>query len=308
MTECERIIKESILPESFFEEEIICDFKVDITLKKIWAVSLDLLFKFDKVCRDHNLHYSLAYGSLLGAIRHHGFIPWDDDIDVFMTREDYDRLLLLKHEFTNPYYLQIPGENGYLYSFVKLRNSNTTALSQAFRYESFNQGIALDIFVLDNYNPETLCVDLEMVKLLISECSTLMRRSNPHPNEKDIELFNKFPTIRNGVKVIGEMDSILRKNQSYSTDKYVCLCNLFYEIKRGIFFKKDIDCIQDIKFYGHSVMIPENYDIILKIIYGDYMMLPPIEERGKWHLGALFDPDRPYTDYIKGMWDKEKNR
>lgn len=86
MTECERIIKEGILPESFFEPETICDFYVDETRKKIWAVLLDLLIKFDKVCKKHGLKYYLAYGSLIGAVRHQGFIPWDDDIDICMNR------------------------------------------------------------------------------------------------------------------------------------------------------------------------------------------------------------------------------
>ena len=134
MKEIERIIKSGILPESFFEEEVICDFKVDLTRKKLWAISLDLLFKFDEICRKHHLNYSLAYGSLLGAIRHHGIIPWDDDVDVFMLREDYEVLKTLKDEFQPPYFLQIPGEDGYLYSYAKVRNSNTTALSYSFRY------------------------------------------------------------------------------------------------------------------------------------------------------------------------------
>ena len=86
MNEIERIIKDGILPESFFKEEVICNFKVDIARKKLWAVSLDLLFKFDEICRKHQIRYAIAYGTLLGQVRHHGFIPWDDDIDLFMIR------------------------------------------------------------------------------------------------------------------------------------------------------------------------------------------------------------------------------
>ena len=176
MNEVERIIDSAILPESFFREEVICDFKVDLERKKIWAVSLDLLFKFDEVCRKHNINYSLAYGSLLGIVRHKGIIPWDDDIDVFMLREDYEVLKTLKDEFSAPYFLQIPGEDDYLYSYAKVRNSNTTALSYAFRYSRFNQGIPLDIFILDNFNQGTFEQDFRKTERLIRECSTLMRR------------------------------------------------------------------------------------------------------------------------------------
>ncbi len=306
MTECERIINGGILPECFFAEELLCDYRVTQERKKIWAISLDLLFKFDEVCRKHHLNYTLAYGSLLGAIRHEGFIPWDDDIDVFMPRKDYEQLKSLEGEFKYPYFLQIPGQNGYYFSFAKLRNSNTTSLSHAFRYESFNQGIALDIFILDNYDSRTIDEDLKRVKLLVAECSALMRRSCPHPSEKDLGLLKRFPVIRDGAEIIDEMESILRRHENSITDEYVCLCNLIYDYKRGLFLKKDIDSVQDVLFYGHSVLIPRNYITVLHIIYGNYMKLPPIEERGQWHADALFDPDRPYTEYVKELWDKEK--
>ncbi len=91
MTECERIIEQGILPKSFFEQEERCDFLVTEKRKKIWAVLLDLLIKFDFVCKKYSLTYFLADGTLLGAARHQGFIPWDDDIDVSMPREDYEK-------------------------------------------------------------------------------------------------------------------------------------------------------------------------------------------------------------------------
>lgn len=95
MTECERIIKEGILPASFFEEETICDFLVTKERKKIWAVLLDMLIQVDRICRKHNLKYFMAFGSLLGVVRHNGFIPWDDDIDICMPRDDYEKFIVI---------------------------------------------------------------------------------------------------------------------------------------------------------------------------------------------------------------------
>jgi lipopolysaccharide cholinephosphotransferase len=307
MNETERILKDGILPETFFEEEVICDFKVDFERKKLWAVSLDLLFKFDEVCRKHHLKYTLAYGSLLGAIRHHGIIPWDDDVDVFMLREDYEVLKTLKDEFQPPYFLQIPGENGYLYSYAKVRNSNTTALSYAFRYSNFNQGIPLDIFILDNYNQETFEQDSKKVERLIRECSTLMRRTNPHPEERDMQFLSQFPVIRPGKEVINELErTIIKEKDSVDSDRCITLSNIMYDLQRGIFPRSCFTNLTEISLYGHSVFIPEDYDLVLRIIYGDYMTLPPVEERGKWHSTSVFDTEKPYTEYIKALWDKEK--
>ena len=95
MTEKERIIKEGRIPEIFFEEEVRCDFLVTQDRKKLWAVLLDMLLKIDDVCKKYHLTYFLEAGTLLGAIRHKGMIPWDDDIDIFMPRKDYNKFILL---------------------------------------------------------------------------------------------------------------------------------------------------------------------------------------------------------------------
>jgi lipopolysaccharide cholinephosphotransferase len=306
MKEYERIISEGVLPDSFFKEETLCDFLVDTSRKKLWAISLDLLFKFDDICRKHHLRYSLAYGSLLGVIRHSGFIPWDDDIDVFLPREDYEVLKTLKDEFNRPYYLQIPGDDGYCYSFIRLRNSNTTGLAYAFRYEHFNQGIPLDIFVLDNYNPDTIEEDYKQVQSLIRECSTFMRRNCPHPDEKDLQYLAQYPIRRECSELVAELDAALKKNEDIVTDKCICLCNVVYGLNHAIFDKSLYQNRKEIDLYGHPVFIPEDYNTVLTTIYGDYMTPPPIEKRGSWHQGATYDPDRPYTEYVKELWDKEK--
>ena len=75
----------------FFEKEIRCDYLIDERMKKIWAVELEMLQRFDEVCKKHGLTYWAFYGTLLGAVRHQGFVPWDDDIDLAMLRDDYER-------------------------------------------------------------------------------------------------------------------------------------------------------------------------------------------------------------------------
>ena len=121
------------LPEHFLDEEERCGYVVSHEMKKVWAVMLDLLAEFDRVCKKNNLNYQASWGTLLGAVRHKGYIPWDDDMDVQMFREDYDKLCTIgPSEFRHPYFFQSkitdPGAGSF---FCILRNSETTALSSS---------------------------------------------------------------------------------------------------------------------------------------------------------------------------------
>ncbi|WP_302782657.1 LicD family protein, partial [Acidaminococcus intestini] len=142
------------LPDHFLDEEVQDGFLVSQKRKEVWAVELDLLTEFDRVCKKYKLRYFADGGTLLGAIRHGGFIPWDDDIDLAMFRDDYDKLCSIAlHEFKNPYFFQTEyTDRGSLRGHAQLRNSNTTAIlrnSLNCKYK-FNQGIFIDIFPMDS--------------------------------------------------------------------------------------------------------------------------------------------------------------
>ena len=304
-TECQRIIDEGILPEDFFKEEIICDFKVTTERKKIWAISLDLLIQFDRICRQHNFRYFMAFGSLLGAIRHKGFIPWDDDLDVCMPREDYEKFIqIAPHELKAPYFLQIPGkDNDYFFSFAKLRNSNTTCINYTFQYCRYNFGLGIDIFVLDNYHPKVSESDRTLLKDLFMENSANMRRSNPHPSQTDIERIAQFKK-RSPYEVLDEIAAIYRKGNSTMSD-YCVPCITIYDTHKMIYKWSEVLALENVDFYGHKFLIPKNPDSILSTTYGNYMEFPPVEKRGTWHKGAIYDMDRPYTEVFKDLRAKD---
>jgi len=305
MTECERIIKEDILPASFFEPETICDFYIDEKRKKIWAVLIDLLRVFDNVCNKYGLKYWLSFGGLLGAVRHNGFIPWDDDLDVCMSRNDYEILLSHADEFRDQYFLQIPGKDiGYYYSFAKLRNSNTTALSIAFRYQNFNQGCYLDIFPLDNCKENDIEENAEIIKELLIQNSTTMKRSNLHPAEKDIERYKLYP-YRNPDNVYKEIENIAKKHNQEKTDLCGTTIMTFYKPQKMVWKKSWIDSLTQINFYGITSYIPFDYDNVLKTTYGKYEEYPPVEQRGVWHEGLLFDPDQCYKFWLSELRKKD---
>jgi lipopolysaccharide cholinephosphotransferase len=302
MTECERIINDGILPESFFKEEVICDFLVTEERKKIWAISLDMLVFFDKICNKHGLRYFTAYGALLGVIRHKGFIPWDDDLDVCMPREDYEKLWqLYRDEFTQPYFLQYPGEDkGYYFSFAKIRNSNTSGISVPFIYEEYNQGISLDIFPLDNCVPDEADINWERINYLNLQQSTNMRRSLLFPSVNDIARMEQYP-MRDGHDVLKELNSIATQYNDKETEYCIASTVTAYRAQKLIYRWADVLDTIDCDFYGHKIKIPRNCNRILETTYGDFMQYPPIEKRGLWHANAVFNPDIPYKETLKGL-------
>lgn len=308
MTEIERIKSSGILNPEFYKEEYRNDFLVDTKRKKIWAIGIDLLLKLDEVCKKHNLRYWLAYGTLLGAVRHNGFVPWDDDIDVCMLREDYEKLLTLQDEFTSPYFLQTPyTDKGYYYSYCKIRNSNTTAFSKNFSFHfssnNCNSGMSLDIFCLDKWNnDEEAEILYYKIKNLIVNNSTYMKLSNPDlKNDERVMNYNGENPLETYEKIQQLSQSYLNKNM-----KFVSIpTNTTYGFRRDLHSLEAFSETIFHDFEGFQLPIPIGYDIILKTTYGDYKEFPPIKSRGTWH-SAIIDAEIPYSDYYKRFFAGEK--
>lgn len=302
MTECERIINlGGGIHESFLQPETICDFYVDEKRKKIWAIELDLLSHFIFVCNKYNLKYYLIGGSLLGAVRHNGIIPWDDDIDVGMPRKDYDRFVKLNKEFNYPYFLQTPHtDNGYAYSFARLRNSETTCIIPMFQYQGYNHGMYIDIFPYDNWVEEGGEALFQKIHQLAYDNSTYMRISNPHLDEKNLERVKKWPG-RNYLEVYDEIQSLASKYMYIETDK-VAKVVLASNLSKAVHNKCDYNETLLVDFSFLKVMIPKGYNNILNTYFGsDYMQFPPTDKRNGGHEEAIFDPDKSYKQYLKGI-------
>lgn len=140
------------LPSSFFNEEVRDEYRVSEKGKRIWAVELDLLAELLRICKKHDIRVCLFAGSLLGAIRHKGFIPWDDDIDVCLVREEYEKLLQHQDEFKHPYFLQTGyNDREFFLGYARLRNSDTTGIITWNKSKNYNNGIYIDVFVVDGY-------------------------------------------------------------------------------------------------------------------------------------------------------------
>ncbi len=304
MTEPERIRKEGWLPASFWEEEVKCDYKISRGQKKVWAVELDLFREFERVCTAFGLSYFAIGGTLLGAVRHKGFIPWDDDLDVVMPREDYQKLKSLACQFKHPYFLQSPDTDPeYGYSFLKLRNSETACIVDKFKHCRFNHGIFLDIFPIDYATEEDFAPRYEQIAELIAVNAARMKKGCPYPTERDKEAIAKYyDSKRPEYQVFHEIEAIAA---SCSGGEYrtVLTCTMF-PVSRKKWLTSSFEDYELMDFEGMKMRVPKGWEQVLESNFGDWREFPPVENRGNWHV-ADFNTDRSYMD-ILGRRDEEQ--
>ena len=189
------------LPEDFLNEEIRCGYTVTKQKKELWAIELDLLVQVQKICKKHDIQYFAYAGTMLGAVRHNGFIPWDDDIDIMMTRANYKKFCdIAEKELEYTYFLQTEKtDTTTIMGLAKIRNSKTTGIlkSHENRNFKFNQGIFLDIFPLDNIpdEEETFYKFKKKLINLYSKYHILRNRFHCDLNEKSVikRILSKIP-------------------------------------------------------------------------------------------------------------------
>ena len=296
---------------SFFEEEKKCDYLISTEQKKIWAIELDLLNELLRVCDKHGLKVFAWGGTLIGAVRHDGFIPWDDDVDVCMSREDYEKLgKVAEEEFKHPYFYQTAyTDKEFFIGYSRLRNSETTGVVYCNKSENYNNGIYIDIIVMDDYIEDEKKLDYQLFKIRVAQFLCLSFTSD----SKDWKGFKKiaskivhfclkpFIKYENLIKQY-EQQLQLYKNKSDKVSQMFAPKKI---ITKQWGLKKQFEEIQLHKFENLNIPIPKDYDNILKHFYGNYMEFPPIEKRGVWHEGVIFfNPDIPYKEYI--MEDNKK--
>ena len=249
-----------------------------------------MLYKFMNICNKHNLKWWVDGGTLLGAVRHKGFIPWDDDIDVFMLREDYDKFIdIAKTEITGNYFLQTDWTDETWFCHAKMRRTDTTAildkdLSAKFK---FNQGIFIDIFPFDNVPDNEIEYNFFMNELYLIKTEMLSLRSRWWLYERNNEeLYKRCLDLRDEYEI---------KRRKYNNIKCSHVANLGLPSLTPDVRKKisELNAYTYMPFEMLNVPVPGGYDSILKRLYGDYM--EPVKGISN-HGIILFDPQISYKD------------
>lgn len=286
--------------QDFLQHEIREDFYIDSTMKTVWAASLDLLQTIAEVCDRHGLEWYAAYGTLLGAIRHEGFIPWDDDLDIWMKREDYQKMLeVLPGELPEGYHVLSPQtEEGYeqFHTCVVCGEGISIEPQYLERHYGCPFRVGVDIFPLD-YLPrdEELCKRRKNIFLLAKRTAQTIQEYRSLPEAAQEEREKHLREIREGIRFLeghaglkvdpwlleqGQWDKavsavyrianeVVRQCPERNAD-YLVMFREYANREQQVFPKEWFDEIWGASFENVMLPIPWKYDQILQRIYGDY--------------------------------------
>lgn len=285
-------------------DEYICDYLVSAKQKRINTAYLDLLREFDRLCKKANITYWVYFGTLLGAVRHQGFIPWDDDVDIMVPRKDFDRLLAMTNEEFGaeaPYFLQNPvNDPRYYQPLMRFRKSDTTAimdydlvlLKEYPKDAQYNMGLCLSLFPLDE------CPKSDLARWIRKKIAYVLLgiyyRGSCSAKEKPL-----FHIIcRAAEKVIGPKNIMTMIHACFRVKKpngkMVNCVDGFYPAPHH-WPAEDFRETILLPFEDLMVPAPVGYDDLLTNRYGNYMEFPPVEQRVNKHDGFL-SADMPYTE------------
>lgn len=271
-------------------------------LKQLQAVLLTLLIEFDRICRKNNIEYSLSGGTLIGAVREQGFIPWDDDADIAITREEYNKFVQACAEDLDKEKFFLQDHNSdpeYPWYYSKLRMNGTKLVQTGQEDMKFHNGIFLDIFIYDHVPDGFVARRLHFIKcFLIRKCqySAVGRK-----NAKSLFLRMLYSLLNLIPKnwLFAQLDRMAEKNNSRDTElsRYMTYPYFRKESRYGIptrCFEEYIDA----DFEGKKFMIIKDYDMALTLKYGNYMIPPPKDEIIFYPVSEIRFPENNSADSL----------
>lgn len=275
------------------------------SIKDLQAKMLEMLLFFDSFCRDNNLKYYLCGGGLIGAIRHHGFIPWDDDIDLFMPRNDYEQLAILwPKKVDKDRYLYCRTDRDHIYhdAGASIRDVNTTEINKHSVNDDICHGIALEIMPIDGCPKSKIKRGFQLFNAFVFSLFNAQRL----PDNKGIFVRNLASIAYSIVKSPNQRYKIWKRAEQNMTKYKWCDCTEVTELVgsiKGMLLrhpKEDFDNVVYKDFEGYKIPVMAGYDRYLHLIWGDYMQLPPVEKRVAKHDVVYLSTTEPYKKF-KGI-------
>ncbi|NLY36297.1 MAG: LicD family protein [Tissierellia bacterium] len=271
-----------------------------VDIKDVQKVELEILLEFDRICKKYHINYQLFAGTLIGAIRHRGFIPWDDDIDVSMIRAEYNRFLsIVKSELSSEYFFQThETDPNYMNRFAKIRKNRTVFKEKLVKGLDMHHGIYIDIFAYDNIELDSLQGKFQIG--LLRTLDSFFKYSNKTRYEilspgfaKTMAKF-KYRLIHFLLVSKREidnwiMDRMIKFNHK-NTEFLADLSNPSQGVLEKFMMRRQtLEDSIEWDFEGHKFPVPRAYDEVLSRAYGDYMQLPGVENRVSHHEIILID-------------------
>lgn len=258
----------------------------ELTLQELKEIEFDMLKMFDALCKENNIRYFLAYGTLLGAIRYKKFIPWDDDVDVLVPREDYDRLLHLFQDNEKYRLYAFEKNENYLFPFAKICDLETR--KDEFGYESsIELGVDIDVFPLDAWDDdfEKAKKEAKYIKRNMGylRLSKLRKPDSVNPIKRFIKgIVMGYCKMLGGKHYIKKILKASNKPEQQGTN-YVGAKSWCVYGDRGIIPAEAFAEAIEVEFEGRMFPAPVGYDAYLSCLYGNYLPEPPKEKQKTHH-------------------------
>ncbi|MHA1381777.1 MAG: LicD family protein [Candidatus Helarchaeota archaeon] len=265
---------------------------MDEILKKLHKLQLEMAKEVDSICREHNIKYFIIAGTLLGAVRHKGFIPWDDDLDIGMLREDYEKFIkICSTELSSDYFLQTwDNDPNFGLPIAKIRKNDTKYIEKASRKIGIHSGIYIDIFPFDNVPENFLKESIQNINTYILKRLILARvgydlcQSNKKIKKltyKIIKLISKILSLSRQKQMLEKQ---MKKFNNSKTTKVVTFGGS-YGYKKESIKRVWVENLSNIEFENTKLICPRDYKSYLTYFYGDYFTPPPENERYNRHRG-----------------------
>lgn len=259
----------------------------ELSLPEMKEIELEILKVFHAFCAENNIRYFLAYGTLLGAIRYKGFIPWDDDIDVLVPREDYDRLVTLFQDSERYRLFAFEKDPAYGYPFAKLCDMTTRIEETVYSRQSIPLGLQVDIFPLDAWDPDPEKAKKE-ARRIKKHMTWLGYTKVDKPLTDNPLKFFVWSIILLFAKLRGTgyyVRKIIRESRrpQQKDSRYVGAKAWSIYGERGIIPAEAFAETIEIPFEDAMFPAPKDYDTYLTCLYGDYLPEPPAEKRKTHH-------------------------